>query len=361
MVHDTFSAIKYPSELDTKLSDTTLEIVRKSPLKSPMDALTQQLIKQFKASLYIKSRKVKLSEEYKYIVTDEELAESLRITVVQMKILLEKGEVAKKVLIRTNMRGVYDLATYLRSKGINVAYSDLVQSGIFGLTKAVEEYDSRKGFRFLTHSLWWIKQSILRFVAGKSNKSNVKAYINERMVSSFNTAVVDFMQTHSKKPLSFEELATAHTALPGMGLESFSESESNYEASVRVHKPHTINADVYTNNRIQYPYDGDHNDSEREPSTIYAKNYIQSQLRSALTNLGEKEALIIEMRFGLLDGKPMTLQSIGKTLNLSRERIRQIIEKALPKIKGPIATSLHDADIPTYTTDVTLHVGDFIY
>lgn len=91
------------------------------------------------------------------------------------------------------------------------------------------------------------------------------------------------------------------------------------------------------------------------------KNYIQSQLRSALTNLGEKEALIIEMRFGLLDGKPMTLQSIGKTLNLSRERIRQIIEKALPKIKGPIATSLHDADIPTYTTDVTLHVGDFIY
>jgi RNA polymerase sigma factor (sigma-70 family) len=284
------------------------------------------LSRQYKLGVQILAQQKLMGETMGRQVSDEELAMALEIPSDQVSLLIEKGEAAKKILVRANMRLVFHIAKYFRYRG--VAYPDLVQEGTFGLIKAVDKYDPERGFRFSTYASWWIKQSVSRAIAEKSRIVRLPVHIHDLMVS-ISKAEKQFIMQYARKP-SAEELAET-MALPlqkvqlllkcGRGVNSMDEAVFQSKAGMPVAN------EVQVKDRIA--------SEGSQPSLLNEKNSVRSELRRAMRILSVREAEIIEMRFGLGDGNPMTLEEIGKHFNVTRERIRQIESRALSKMRHP--------------------------
>lgn len=259
-------------------------------------------------------------------VSDEELAAKLEIPLEHVRILMEKGEAAKKILVRGNMRLVFHIAKYFRYRGLS--YPDLVQEGTFGLIKAVDKYDPDRGFRFSTYASWWIKQSVSRAIAEKSRIVRLPVHIHDLM-GSLGKAEKFFFMHLGRKPTE-QELAQ-HLSLPlakvqlllkcGRGVNSMDEALYQNKAGA------SSSNEVQAKDRIA--------SAGAQPATLNEKNSMRSELRRAMSILSVREAEIIEMRFGLGDGNPMTLEEIGKHFSVTRERIRQIESRALSKMRHP--------------------------
>ncbi len=249
-----------------------------------------ELAKQFKVGVQIKVQSRLLDQQYGREATHREIAEALEISAEQVRVLIDKSEAAKKILVRANMRLVFHIARYYRFRG--VAYPDLVQEGTFGLMKAVDKYDPDRGFRFSTYASWWIKQAVSRAIAEKSRIIRLPVHIHDLMVSI------------SKVERQFMD-------------------ENLYQNRGKM-----SGNEIQVKDRI--PSIGS------EPSILNERNSMRSEIRRSLLNLSEREAQIVQMRFGLLDGNPMTLEEIGKQFNVTRERIRQIEARALSKMRHPV-------------------------
>ncbi len=273
-----------------------------------------------------------LSEEYGREITFDDLAQFLMIPPYQIRLLLEKGEMAKKTLVGANMRLVLHIAKYYRNRGI--AYPDLVQEGTFGLIKAVEKYDPDRGFRFSTYASWWIKQAISRAVAEKSRIVRLPVHIHDLMVSLSRTER-NFLIMNGRKPTS-QELAQ-RLALPVQKIELLQKSKRDVTS---------IDEDAYSgspksggmaaSNEIQVK---DKIASDMlEPASTNEQTYLRNELRRSMQSLNEREIQILELRFGLVDGNPKTLEEIGKLFNVTRERVRQIEARALSKLRHPSMT-----------------------
>jgi RNA polymerase primary sigma factor len=259
--------------------------------------------------------------------TDSEVAAALGIKADQVKYILEKGEDAKRVLVKTNMRLVFHICKYYRFRG--VAYPDLVQEGTFGLIKAVDKYDPERGFRFSTYASWWIKQSVSRAIAEKSRIVRLPVHIHDLMVS-LNRVERQFTAQNARKPTPHE--LAERLALPIQKVELLvkcSRDVNSMDVNIYDNK-----GKMNTNNEQQVK-DRIASDGN-EPSSLNERNCIRNELRRAMQSLSEREAQIVEMRFGLADGNQMTLEEIGKQFNVTRERIRQIEARALSKMRNPM-------------------------
>jgi len=282
------------------------------------------LARQFKVSVQIQAQRKIMDESYGRPVTDEELASVLKTPTNQVSELLKKGDTAKTVLVKANMRLVFHIAKYYRYRG--VAYPDLVQEGIFGLIKAVEKYNPDRGFRFSTYASWWIKQSISRSIAEKSRIVRLPVHIHDMMMS-VNRAEKQFATSHGRKPTP-QELA-ARLGLPLQKVELLLTCAQNVNS---------LDESVYSTSSKS---DGDNEvtmkdrlvSESMEPSTMTDRYSMRLSVRNALSTLSEREAQIVEMRFGLTGGVAMTLEEIGKHFEVTRERIRQIEARALAKIR----------------------------
>lgn len=289
------------------------------------------LSRQYKLSVHIEAQKKQMAESVDRPISDEELAAALEIPLAQVYMLLEKGAAAKKVLVRANMRLVFHIAKYFRNRG--VAYPDLVQEGTFGLMKAVDKYDPERGFRFSTYASWWIKQSVSRAIAEKSRIVRLPVHIHDMMVT-IHKEEKKFILQFARRP-TVEELAES-LGLPlqkvqllvkcGLGVNSMDESlfQNNNSGT-------PVANEVQVKDRLM--------SEGQQPSFATEKNSVRSELRRAMQILSVREAEIIEMRFGLADGNPMTLEEIGKHFSVTRERIRQIEARALSKMREPHAAN----------------------
>ena len=274
-----------------------------------------------------------MTEELGREATYDELATFLLIPTPQIKALIERGEIAKKRLVSANMRLVLHIAKYYRYRGIT--YPDLVQEGTFGLVKAVEKYDPERGFRFSTYASWWIKQAISRSVAEKSRIVRLPVHIHDLMVS-LSRVEKSFQIANGRTPTT-SELAQ-RLGLPVQKVELLVKSKREVNS---------IDEDAFTGssknggggsgNEIQVKdrIVSDHVD----PSERNENLYIRAELRRSMASLSEREAQILEMRFGLIDGNSRTLEEIGKLFNVTRERVRQIEARALSKLRQPRTTS----------------------
>eukprot|EP01038_Epipyxis_sp_PR26KG_P009475 gene9475-12765_t len=287
-----------------------------------------ELSRQFKLGENIKAQSRMMSQELDRKVNDDEVAAVLEITVDQMKELLEKAEAAKKVLVRANMRLVFHISRYYRYRGI--AYPDLVQEGTFGLIKAVDKYDPDRGFRFSTYASWWIKQAVSRAIAEKSRIIRLPVHVHDMMVS-ISKVEKQFIRIHSRKPTS-QELSD-RLALPLHKVELLRKC---------AREVNSIDEDLYqnrgkmsSNNELQVK-DRLASQTIAQPTSLNQITSVRSELRRAMLGLSDREAQIVEMRFGLADGSPMTLEEIGKQFNVTRERIRQIEARALAKMRNPV-------------------------
>lgn len=285
-----------------------------------------ELAKQFKVGVQIKVQSRLLDQQYGREATHREIAEALEISAEQVRVLIDKSEAAKKILVRANMRLVFHIARYYRFRG--VAYPDLVQEGTFGLMKAVDKYDPDRGFRFSTYASWWIKQAVSRAIAEKSRIIRLPVHIHDLMVS-ISKVERQFMSSHGRKPTS-RELAD-RLALPLQKVELLikcSRDVNSMDENLYQNRGKMSGNEIQVKDRI--PSIGS------EPSILNERNSMRSEIRRSLLNLSEREAQIVQMRFGLLDGNPMTLEEIGKQFNVTRERIRQIEARALSKMRHPV-------------------------
>ena len=286
-----------------------------------------KLARQYRLGQHVDTHAKKMSEKLGRDVTSAELGQALEIEEYKVTFLSERGKEAKSSLVRANMRLVFHMAKYYRFRGLS--YPDLVQEGTFGLMKAVDRYDPDRGFRFSTYASWWIKQSVSRAIAEKSRIVRLPVHIHDLMVS-MSRAERQFAIANNRKPTP-DELAE-RLALPVQKVELL--KRCGRDVNSMDENIYNNNAKAATNNEVQVK--DRLQSSGSEPLQLNERNSQRQELRRAMRSLTEREAQIVEMRFGLADGNPMTLEDIGKQFNVTRERIRQIEARALSKMRHPM-------------------------
>ena len=240
---------------------------------------------------------------------------------VELARRIEEGdEEAKHLLAQANLRLVVSIAR--RYVGRGMAFLDLIQEGNLGLIKAVEKFDYRKGFKFSTYATWWIRQAITRAIADQARTIRIPVH----MVETINKMVRvqrSLLQELGREPTA-EEIADEMEVSP----ERVREILKVAQEPVSLETPIGEEADSHL---------GDFIEDEDAPAPAEAASYLllREQLGEVLSSLTPRERRVLELRFGLDDGRARTLEEVGQAFGVTRERIRQIEAKALRKLRHP--------------------------
>ena len=260
-----------------------------------------------------------------------------------------RSEESSQILIRSNLRLVVSIAKRYLGRGLS--FLDLVQEGNLGLLKAVDKFDPTRGFKFSTYATWWIRQSISRYIAEHARTIRIPVHLFES-IGRLHKIRRSMVQRLGREP-SFEELA----------LESGFLSEDDVKVIVEmgalgeVIDPSIVRRWETATNKVQRILKSAHepislerpvgdedsstlgdfieDDDAIKPMDAAAKGMLRDQVHNSLEALSERERQVLELRFGLIDGKDHTLEEVSEYFNVTRERIRQIEAKALRKLRHP--------------------------
>jgi RNA polymerase primary sigma factor len=279
---------------------------------------------------------------YKHLCEDQDL-------LLEMNAAQSRAVEANQALIRANLRLVVSVAKRYLGRGIS--FLDLIQEGNMGLLRAVGKFDPRRGFKFSTYATWWIRQSINRSIAEQARTIRIPVHLFESITRILRTQRT-LIQELGRDPTT-EELALEVGYLPASDVQAVLRAHAE-EKSLPPELQHRLEIATQKIDRVlrsaeePVSIDGPVGDEESSslgefiedeeapsPIEVAARQMLREQVQRALTSLSDREREVLELRFGLKDGKDHTLEEVSRYFDVTRERIRQIEAKALRKLRHP--------------------------
>jgi RNA polymerase primary sigma factor len=308
-------------KLDKRLQGRFPRFFYKQKVIEEMIVVAGNVHEKFQASV---RRIQELEALHKSAARNAEIdAERSKIATLELFVRMvrdDRAQQAKTHMAEANLRLVVSVAKKYTNRG--QSFLDLIQEGNIGLMKGVEKFEYRRGYKFSTYAIWWIRQAITRSIADQARTIRIPVHMIEIMNKLWR-AQKQLTQELGREPTP-EELAD-EMHMPVSRINSLLKMA---QQPISLHAPVGDEGDVSVGDFIE-------DKTAENPSDVTSYSLLKEKLGDVLTTLTERERKILEMRFGLVDGYERTLEEIGKMYNVTRERIRQIEAKALRKLRHP--------------------------